>query len=53
MYMEVTGMVYDMLKFCDMFICCHNLSFARAEGGPILADRFPANGPPCLANDIT
>ena len=45
-HMEVSGMVEDVFKFCDTLISCYYLSFAGAEGGSILSDGFPTNGPP-------
>ena len=53
LHMKISGTVQDVVQFCNTLISCHYISLAGAECCPILADGLPANGPPCLANDVT
>ena len=43
---EVKGPKFDRINFLNAFVGCQNFSFTRAEGGMVLADRFPRDRPP-------
>ena len=40
---QVVGNISQGLEFYFALICCHDLGFARSQGGLILADLFPSN----------
>ena len=53
LHYQIVGTIFQGMEFCCAFICCHDIVFARYQGGLILADRLPSNEDSRAENEKT